>query len=471
MGCLAASQAAPSFQLKWNYSEMPRVFDGSPAVGDLNQDGTLDVVTGVEDAEGTSWVIALSGDTGQVLWKYGPTRGLGSMLVDDINGDGMVEVVFVTSDKEDGELTVLNGLLGGLIWKQTGYKRTEWCNLPAVADINGDGRKEVVFAPRSDSGHNTTAFDAVSGDILWESPSSINYKAPVTITDMDGDSQLEIITYHIGPGWVIDGNGRLKWEMCFGGIADGNFIVTDVNNDGLKDLIVMGAYGVTCFYPNTMNMQMPKYVSGDEPVSNNVTMIWQYEGRRTYYNNLVAADFDGDGKLEIVHMESTGKGETPPRGWLLCRNAEDGTLVWNFTSLGGFKKLSPAVGDLDGDGLPDVLAGCDAPSGGFVYVIKGTDGTVLWNQTLPSRVRGIGNIADMDSDGKIDLIFHDASNVLCYETSTTCPKSYVAWPMQSHDPMNTGILPICEVPASGLLALAFLPFITLRNCISRRQDA
>ncbi len=448
---LAMSQAAPTFTLKWNVSA-PSIWDGSPAVGDLDLDGFNDVVVGIQDAEGKKWMCAFSGPSGRQLWKYGPIRNYGTVIIDDINDDGMLEVVFVTWDAAAGEIIALNGPTGGLLWKHSGYcMKSEWSNTPAVADIDGDGRKEVIFAPRYES--NVTAFDGRTGDIVWVSQAFSahfnitpkNYKAPVSVTDMDGDGILEVIYYHTGPGWVLDGrNGELKWEMLNGGIADGTFIVTDVNNDGLKDLIVMGAYGVTCFYPDTTTL------------SANVTFLWQFEGRRTGYSNLAAADFDGDGILEIVHTEQSATGADPVLTWLLCTNIEDGSLLWNFTSLGKFAKLSPAIGDLDGDGLPDLLIGCEAPAGGFAYVLKGSTGEVLWNLTLPTVVRGIGCIADMDGDGRIDLVFHDAKNILCYGTFTPCPENYIAWGMQSRDPLNSGIFSVAQMPIMQMLGMLLL---------------
>lgn len=461
LACIGSVVAAPpSFKLLWNFSQEGVGVESAPSVADLTGDGYLDVVFAIWE-EGSTWVIAVNGLTGKEIWRYGPTTGTTGMLIDDINGDSLLEVVFVAFTNKAGEIVALNGPLGGLLWKYDGgYQKTHLLDRPASADINGDGRKEVVFAPRDASGRNTTAFDGVSGDIVWESRAvgagvvgggQLNYKAPCCIADIEGDGGLEVITNHIGFAWIVDAStGLLKYELQNAGIADGAFVVHDVNGDGLKEMIVMGAYNISCYHPDTSQMV------GD------AVWLWDYDGGRTGYNNVVGADFDGDGKLEVINVEQGGSAEGPDYGFVQCRNAEDGTMIWNMSTLGKFVNLAPAVGDLDGDGLPDLLMGCEAPEGGFSYALKGTSGDVLWNQTMNSRTENCGAIADVDGNGKIDVVIGDQDQMLCFETSTDCPFGYIAWGMPNHDPWNSAIFPMPEAVALELLGLVLAGFAVFK---------
>jgi len=437
--------AAPTVELKWNFTGMDSI-ESPPAVADLNGDGTLDVVFGANTEE-ANWIYAVSGTDASELWRYGPVRGtVSAIIVDDINGDDMIEVVFAATDGDDGDVIVLNGPLGGLLWKQSGYPKGTWSNVPAVADIDGDGDKEVLYAPRGailgGSEFNTTAFDAISGDVVWRSPRSTNYKAPVQVVDMDGDGILEVVTIGPGWGWVVDArNGQAKYVLQYCQICDGNFIVTEVNGDGVKDVIAMGDHQTRAFTADTSELAA------------NVTFLWEYHGNRTAYNDMAAADFDGDGKLEVLHFQFT-RGGDPLYTTMFCRNVEDGTLLWDLTFQGKFAKTSPALGDLDEDGLPDILVGVDAPD--CALLVKGTDGTVMWNATMRQSAHFTGCIADVDGDEKLDLIVGNEDDMLCYGTSTPCAENEIVWGMINRDIHNSAIFPMPQasvISVLGLLAL------------------
>ena len=106
------------------------------------------------------------------------------------------------------------------------------------------------------------------------------------------------------------------------------------------------------------------------------------------------ARFDDDDLTDVV-ASTEGGVVTVYRG--------DGTLLWSATAA-STEQTSPAIGDLDGDGQPDV----------FVYsltggaALDGADGSLLWRGPAPGGTKaycGAVELADLDGDGDSEAIF------------------------------------------------------------------
>ena len=124
---------------KWG-TGFPNYVTSQPAVGDIHNDGNIEVVVG----DRTGKVYALRGTNGAVLWS----RSIGSLssggvssspLIADINGDGNIEVVIGSNN---GRLYALRGTNGSVLWFYSAGSAV--ASSPAVGDIDLDGNVEVV---------------------------------------------------------------------------------------------------------------------------------------------------------------------------------------------------------------------------------------------------------------------------------------------------------------------------------------
>ncbi len=182
----------------------------SPAVGNLDNSGLPEVVVSVggdpQDSKKGGRVIAYSA-TGTELWSFasadrnndGAADGIfSSPALCDLDGNGTLEVIF---GSWDSYVYTLNSQ-GQLLWKyETGWDI--WSS-PACADFDRDGTLEIVIGSSGDS--RSGAFPYNGSMIVLNSgggllvrhamPEAI-YASP-SIADIDGDGQLEIIT---GTGW------------------------------------------------------------------------------------------------------------------------------------------------------------------------------------------------------------------------------------------------------------------------------
>ncbi len=155
--------------------------------------------------------------------------------------------------------------------------------------------------------------------------------------------------------------------------ADSPAVAGDLRGRGRPAIIAIDVSGsVTCFDER-----------GDR--------AWKFERRSKArdFRLPILADLDGDGRLEIILTDC--------RGQLYCLDAE-GRLRLEATS-GSYRVSTPAAGDLDRDGQPELIFGTDA---GDVHCIDARGG-LLWSVRLEGRFgRSLPLVADADRDGRYE---------------------------------------------------------------------
>jgi hypothetical protein len=304
----------------------------SPAVGDLDGDGDLEIVFEGEDrrihayrhtgAVVDSWPIAeMNGD----LIIRG---GLSSPALADIDGDGLPEVIVggnnpkwlegSSADKSFATVWAFNGdstLVPG--WPQ--HVRQWVDSSPAVGDIDNDGELEIVVGTgrpgiSGSGGRQVFAWNSdgsmVSG---WPRPTGANMLGSPALADLDEDGTLDVI---IGCGieanesctflyaWRGDGTDLPGFPMQPLDPNPGNHqpqvqpyppIVADIDTDGRLEilLVMIGSFGISVVEHNgVMSQDYSRIQDGFYPV----------------FSPPVVDDVDNDGFLEtILGGESNGQ--------------------------------------------------------------------------------------------------------------------------------------------------------------------
>src|SRR4030042_1524130 len=101
--------------------------------------------------------------TPQILWGYDlDAPSFGSAAVDDIDGDGKLEIVFGTYFNDE-HIYAINADSGTILWTYN----TGGCNdaSPAIADVDLDGELEVIIPASSPC--VVYCFDGATGDVEW----------------------------------------------------------------------------------------------------------------------------------------------------------------------------------------------------------------------------------------------------------------------------------------------------------------
>ena len=269
-------------------------------IGDLNNDGLLDVVeTGIAGSgliAGTvmpEMRVFLQNSTGALDFSAGyyiPNFAV-SMATGDVNGDGLADVVLVSSQWECPNISVFTQKLDGIL-SDPHYYCAEYGNPygVAVGDMNGDGLQDIVF----------TYFYASKIGILLQKP-----------------------------------DGTLEPEISYDSFHDPEAVrIADLNNDGKKDIIVL--------HGNQVDLR-PTHVGvflQDEDGALMPEEVYDV-GYATLYDTdgLAVGDFNGDGLVDIAIANYNyglillyQKGSEPTPGWPLLTVTSQGAGRGMITS-------------------------------------------------------------------------------------------------------------------------------------------
>jgi len=291
----------------------------------------------------------------------------------------------------------------------------------ALADLNGDGKADVVVANQcggntcnQGGGHGEGTFGVLLGSShgrfrpkrVYDSGGCNAWSVAVGDFNRDGKPDVAVLNHLSGAGCtgssvvgIFLGNGDGTFQTLPGVPCVGNssYVVTiaDVNGDGNPDLIVGTSFGgVGILLGNGDGTFQP----------------WTtYKGiGLSFAMSIVVADLNHDGKVDLV-ISNNG---SAPNLSVLFGNGDGTFRTATGYDSGGYGSYAVALGDVNGDGKPDLVAGnfCANPQctgDSVVGVLVGNgDGTfqapVVFDAggTLTTSLA----LADVNADGKLDIL-------------------------------------------------------------------
>jgi hypothetical protein len=416
-----STPAVPSLNAGCNAQTTASAIDSSPAVADIDEDGTPEIIIGV----GSTWaehqnggVIVFDGKTGAKEWGTAIGRDSGDIWESSPHLDGWCEGVFAT---------------------------------PAIGDVDGDGHLDVVFAAWDfyiwavdRFGTPLSGFPFNNDDTVWSSPA---------LYDIDNDGDMEIFVGgdttpggyydHLGGvfralDWTPNGVVNL-WNAEANEVFHSSPAIGDINGDGRPEAVV----GTGSNWFEECGNGHYQCTGNDGSDHNKVFAFDLYDGSTvpgfpvsagdTVIGSPALGDLDNDGRLEVV----IGSADHYVYAW-----NGDGTLDWRtapvFDHLGtGRMNGSPIIADLDGDGDQDVAIGGDKG----LALLDGRGGTDLqlglhWSDKMSvwshEAAPAVGVI-----NGERHLVFtsFDTPRLLTRLAAFVLPDSNAedAWPMLRRD--------------------------------------
>ena len=232
------------------------------AIGDFNGDGKPDLAVAnsaslTPTASGNISILLNNGNgTFQSAANYTAGTHPYAIVIGDFNGDGKLDLAVVNDGAiggtDKGGLWILLGNGDGTFRAATNIGVGQNPVHLAAADINGDGKLDLIIATTSRPGAGSLAILLGKGDGTFQTPvlaTTFNLPQWISILDINGDGIPDIVDAEQGDLGYFQGNGdgTFQSEVPFpGGENPSALAVADFNGDKLPDLAVAdGAGGIS----------------------------------------------------------------------------------------------------------------------------------------------------------------------------------------------------------------------------------
>jgi hypothetical protein len=461
-------------------------------VVDLDGDGIPEII-----AARTRTLYVWHSD-GTLFWKASPPishgRIWGPPVVVDLDGDGRPEVAVGSSDEKIS------------VWNWDGKPKAGWpvtlgsdseSKIREVRSLAAgklsDGRMGLLASQTRKNKKVPTAFlfDAAgkllphwpqlstSGGCTLSPAADANcfqagtYNQNVTIADFDGDGASDLIigydNTYIG---VFHQNGApfatdpaTFVRPFFQGIPayhdyslakkgsgpdgadrsefmDSPAVVADLDGDGRRELIIVGdheqagnytkVFGNALFIFHSDATRPPGFES---PFETGAPLV--HDDMNPQDGNIVdvtaapaVADLDGDGKKEILFQSYDGH-------LYAVRYTDDPSqrLLWKFSfaETGARFASEPVIGDLNGDGRPEILfTTYDTVAGRGALIVLDADGKLLFQKFLPGRgAMAAPTLADLNGDDELEILINlkdGSEGIEIYHLPGSNKKDSLPWP-------------------------------------------
>jgi hypothetical protein len=382
---------------------------------DLNHDGLLDIVAfsgnglttfmgkgNLQFNDATRYNLPGTGDTFSNQHPYD---------IADVNGDGNYDIV---SSAPDG-IYITYGRVDGTFDATQNFATATGHLATTSADFTGDGLVDMVTSSATDlylwpnKGDGTPGVpQKIDVGSLALSLSQPPYTPPFLTGDFNGDGKKDLIVYGaMSSGttqpYLLKGKGDGSFTpglipnvTANDPVFNGNTVVADLNADGRDDVV-----------RTDLNYIYSKLSRADGSFAPQVTsaLTTQYISSTT--PPFVTADFDHDGKMDVA---------VAFQDIFIHRGNGDGTfgvasspITVPYAQSYPYKFVADMqVGDFDGDDNPDLAVLFYTGAGSSDLAVYYGDGTGSFSSPthLQFNLRAYGKaaIADLDSDGRSDLM-------------------------------------------------------------------
>jgi outer membrane protein assembly factor BamB len=401
-------QVALSAEIWQDGGLKPIVEINGPSIRTLALDNNGSMLVSAETDPGISAKLSVSNGTGKVLVSNEKPAFHGTPVVAQQKGKSL-PMIIVQGHLE--QLLAFRAPTGRRkakeIWRIEGRSQsTGWPNCrygPVIADLNGDGGRQIIYATKAPSGcariviadlagrevwhHDFTAIPGdpppgnVGGLILWQ----VGH-----FTDEDRMDVLATIRrsmMHSEETILLSGrNGQRIWhrerQIQKRGVGGTPFAIADCNGDGLDDAV--------CLHPSV-------YYILDGPTGENILAriidYWGLPIAGNFLNNDTTSIFFGTEQETLTAVLKT-----------------DGTMVWS-DSWDKSSKCMPTIGNFSGSGKMEAI-GIGYPDGIRCY--NTSTGHVSWCMPLPDQGAFLGTAsADIDSDGYDEALVVIGNSIFC----------------------------------------------------------
>jgi hypothetical protein len=303
-------------------------------------------------------------------------------------------------------LVLVNGAIAQVAFAPaTNYPVSTYPRAIAAADINGDGKMDLIVANEFANSLLVLTNDGNGG---FGSNATYNVQNPsfVMAADVNNDSKPDLISADedVGQLSVLTNNGNGGFVLASTptlGVSLPAWVTTaDINGDGKPDLI--------CAEWQNSTIQVFTNVGGGDFVYKARYGVGSFNSQIA---SVMAADVNGDDKVDLVTANQRANAL-----YVLTNNGNGGFVASASYTVGSRPRSCIPV-DVNGDGKVDLVC---ANSGGNTLSVLTNNGIGIFGSNATYTV---GNnpywviAADVNGDGKIDLVSASEGNTLSVLTN------------------------------------------------------
>jgi FG-GAP-like repeat/FG-GAP repeat len=325
----------------------------SVAIADLNGDGVMDLVmTNGHPVNTVSILVGVRHGTFASAMEYAVGANPLSVAIGDLNGDGVLDLA--TANAEDPTVSILFGNGDGTFASAVSINAGYFVTGVAIGDLNGDGTMDLATTsgPANLVGILLGVGHGEFGNPVMHA-SGWGYPYPVAIVDLNGDGVPDLVVGNIGDytGLGIlfgEGGGKFPHRPVTYGVGPyriaNSLAIADLNGDGVLDLATASSQS------DQVSILLG---SGSGTFAN---PMWYNVGNGP--SSVALGDLNGDGVMDLATANMNDNTVS------IMLGAGDGTFA-NPTAYGQQYAMSYgvgnapawiAIGDLNGDGIKDLVA-------------------------------------------------------------------------------------------------------------------
>ncbi len=365
----------------------------------------------------------------------------------------------ILSDSEARRLRCI-GADGKQLWEFDGGWKKRLISAAALSDADASGARLLAVGNADGS---LVCVDAATGAERWRAQAGPVEWGGGVWADVDGGGAQALVVATLAQG--IAAYSRAGAELWrWRGPEEGPPVevacvpaAADADGDGKCEIYAGTRWGVVCL--NGDGTPRWRQDTGDDftasvvvadaendgaaecyTMSRDDDFLWRLDARdgavawklplasgADVYNgsSIAVGDLDRDGLREVVAADRLGA---------VHAVRPSGVLMWMFRT-GREVHAAVSLGDVDGNGAVDVLA---ASGDHNLYCLDGT-GREQWRFTAGLRLVHPATITDVEGDGKTDMLVCGSDrNLYCLTLGGRYDAALVPWPSRRHDPAQTG---------------------------------